>query len=277
MTEKKPVIEVKDLWYTYPNGVVAIKGIDLKIMQGETVGVIGQNGSGKTTLVKHFNGLLKPTKGQVIVQGIDTKDASTPELSKTVGYVFQNPSHQLFSRTIDEELAFGPTNLKLPPEDVEARVEEAIEFFGLQNNRSQHPLSLSFPLKKKVSIASIYAMKPNIFILDEPTTAQDSIGIRMIGEMVEKVKKEKATIVVVSHDMRFVAEHVERAIMLWDGEVINDGATKEIFSNFEALKKTHVHPPQITQLSQRLSPVRPDLPETALTIEELVAPLAKAL
>lgn len=265
----------EDLWHIYPGDVVALRDVDLEIKQGEVVGIIGQNGSGKTTLVKHFNGLLKPSKGRVVVNGVDTAEETVNVLSRHVGYVFQNPNHQLFAKTVEEELAFGPTNLGLSPEEVKERVERSIAFFNLEPYRELHPYRISFPLRKIVAMASIYAMNPKVFVLDEPTTGQDHVGTMIIFNLVRKLQEDGATVILVSHDMQLIAETAERVIVLWNALIIGNGMPKEIFSDDELMHKTNLHPPQITELSRRLG--HPELPEVALSVEELVEPLANLL
>jgi energy-coupling factor transporter ATP-binding protein EcfA2 len=173
-----PIIVCENLWHIYMGEILALQQANLKIYAGEIIGVIGQNGSGKTTLVKHFNGLLKPTRGKVWVKGKDTSQMRIQQLAADVGYVFQNPNHQLFARTVEAELEFGPRNLGVPEEEIVERREKAIEFFNLQELRAEHPYRIGFPLRKLVGMASIYTMRPAVFILDEPTTGQDNITTR---------------------------------------------------------------------------------------------------
>ncbi|MDH4137245.1 MAG: energy-coupling factor ABC transporter ATP-binding protein, partial [Anaerolineae bacterium] len=177
------VIVVQDLWYSYSDGVTALRGIDLEIEDGDYVAVIGQNGSGKTTLVKHFNGLSKPTRGRVLVKLEtrnskletlrDTAGLTVGQLAQTVGYVFQNPDHQIFCDTTREELAFGPRNLDLPEAEVRSRVEEALSRFDLEEYADRPPAMLGYGLRRKIGVAAVYSMRPRIFILDEPTTGLD--------------------------------------------------------------------------------------------------------
>lgn len=273
MTES--LVVCKDLGHTYPAGVTALHDINLTISDGEVVGIIGQNGSGKTTLVKHFNGLLKPTEGQVTVCGLDVVTHGIHELSRLVGYAFQNPNHQLFAKTVEEELAFGPINLGLDQEVVRERVERTIEFFGLEGFRTTHPYRLSLPIRKMVAVAAVYAMQPKIFILDEPTTGQDHIGVNMVRRLIDHLRTVGATIVIVSHDMILQAEATDRLIVLWQGEMIGDGSNREVLSDIRLLEKTNLHAPQITQLSQHLNV--PSLPKTALSVNELSEPLIEIL
>jgi energy-coupling factor transport system ATP-binding protein len=248
----EPIIQCQDLWHIYPGEVVALQQADLTINRGEIVGVIGQNGSGKTTLVKHFNGLLKPTRGKVLVNGKDTAPMRIQQLAASVGYVFQNPNHQLFAKTVEDELEFGPRNLGLANEEVIERREKAIEFFNLQSLRDQHPYRIGFPLRKLVGMASIYTMRPDVFILDEPTTGQDNITTRIVYRLIERLRDEGATIICVAHDMILLAEVVKRMVVLRNSLIIADTTPRDVFSNRELMASTHLTPPQIAELSLRL-------------------------
>jgi energy-coupling factor transport system ATP-binding protein len=211
----------------------------------------------------------------VLVDGSDIRTTAVHELAKTVGYVFQNPNHQLFAQTVQEELSFGPKNQGLSASEVQSRVESALAFFEIGDLGDTHPLRLSFPMRKLVCIASVYAMNPAILILDEPTTGQDHSGMRLIKELIGRVRNEGRTVVLVSHDMPLVAEVAERLIVLCDGEVVDDDDPREVFGRNELLEKTHLQPPQVTQLSQRL--LRAELPKLALTVDELVSSLSGLL
>ncbi|MFN2145625.1 MAG: energy-coupling factor ABC transporter ATP-binding protein [Anaerolineales bacterium] len=268
MTEA--IIRCENLWHTYAtNNVVAVREINLEIHPKEIIGVIGQNGSGKTTLVKHFNGLLKPTQGKVFVKGKDTGPMHVQELAADVGYVYQNPNHQLFARTVEAELEFGPRNLGLSQEEIEERREQAIEFFKLQPYRDQHPYRIGFPLRKLVGMASVYTMRPAVFILDEPTTGQDNITTRTVYKLIERLCDEGATVLCVAHDMILLAEVVERMLVLRDSELIADATPREVFSNYELMHSTHLTPPQITELSVRLRHEKDDLKEVKLSVDEM--------
>jgi energy-coupling factor transport system ATP-binding protein len=267
----EPLIKVENLWHIYPTGnVTALQDVSFNINRGELIGVIGQNGSGKTTLVKHFVGLLKPTRGSVIIDGEDTKPLKVQQLAAKVGYVYQNPNHQLFARTVQAELEFGPTNLGVPKDEIAERVEQAIEFFGLEDLRDLHPYRIGFPLRKLVGMASIYTMRPDIFILDEPTTGQDNITTRKVYRLIEKLRDEGATVLCVAHDMILLAEVVERMLVLRDSELIMDGTPRQVFSNGALMASTHLTPPQITRLSLRLFKDRPGLDDVVLSVDEMV-------
>jgi energy-coupling factor transport system ATP-binding protein len=266
-----PIIKCKDLWHIYPIGeVTAVKNVNLEISPGEIIGVIGQNGSGKTTLVKHFNGLLKPTKGSVMIGGNETTPLSIQELSSRVGYVYQNPNHQLFARTVEDELEFGPRNLGVSEEEIIERKEQAVEFFGIQDLRKLHPYRIGFPLRKLVGMATIYTMRPDVFILDEPTTGQDHITTRKVYRLIERLREEGATVLCVAHDMILLAEVVDRMLVMRGGELIADATPQEVFSDYELMSSTHLTPPQITELSLRLRKNKDNKDEVMLTVDDMV-------
>jgi energy-coupling factor transport system ATP-binding protein len=269
MTE--PIIRCENLWHTYAvNKVVAVRNANFEIHPQEIIGVIGQNGSGKTTLVKHFNGLLKPTQGSVFVKGKNTIPMRVQELAADVGYVYQNPNHQLFARTVQDELEFGPRNLGLSEEEIVERREQAFEFFKLEAYRKHHPYRIGFPLRKLVGMASIYTMRPAVFILDEPTTGQDNITTRTVYRLIERLRDEGATVICVAHDMILLAEVVERMLVLRDSEVIADATPREVFSDYEMMHSTHLIPPQITELSVRMRREDDNLQDIHLSVDEMV-------
>ena len=187
MSETK--INCTKVGHTYPNGVQAIKDVDVTIEQGEVVSVVGQNGSGKTTLVKHFNGLLKPTDGDIMIGDLNTRENPVGLLAEQVGYVFQNPNHQIFAASVHEELSFGLKNIGLSESEVETKVEEIAEEFLLTEYLELNPYRLGFSLRKTVGMASIIAMEPNVVILDEPTTGQDYSGVKTIKDSIGKIKE----------------------------------------------------------------------------------------
>ena len=268
------LIKCENLTHVYDGEVLAVDNVNLGIKGGELIGVIGQNGSGKTTLVKHFNGLLKPTKGKVFVKGKETTNMRVQELSRNVGYVFQNPNHQLFAKTVQEELEFGPTNLGLEPEEIEERVNKAFEFFNLEKYRESHPYRISFPLRKLVGMASIYTMRPNVFILDEPTTGQDHTTTRIVYRLIERLRDEGSTVICVAHDMILLAEVVERMLVMRDSHLIADTDPKSVFSDKELMASTHLTPPQITELSYRMR-ANKQIDNLALSIDELIEETGK--
>lgn len=238
------MIEVKNLWHIYqPMGVIALQDINLTIKDGEFVAIIGQNGSGKTTLVKHFNGLLKPTKGQVLVDGIDTKNEKISTLAKKVGYVFQNPDHQIFAETVREEIEFGPKNLGLPNEEIKKIVEEVSKKVGLYEYLNEPPISLGKGQRQRLAVASILAMRPSILVVDEPTTGQDWKECLAIMDLLKELNNEGKTIIIVTHNMRLVSLYAKRTIVMLRGKIILDGPTEEVFTNVEELEKAFIRPP----------------------------------
>lgn len=274
--EKKVVIETRDLWHIYPIGnVEALRGISLKIYEKDFLAIIGQNGSGKTTLVKHFNGLLKSTRGNVLVYGVDTAKATLTELSKKVGYCHQNPDHQICHKTVREELEFGPRNLGVPDEEIEKRVMEAARGVELEHVLDSDPFDLSKGERTRVAIASILTMRPDVIIVDEPTTGQDYKRGREVMELMKKLNSEGKTIVIISHDMNITAEYVRRVIVLKDGQVLVTGPVRDVFSRTELLATTFLRPPQVTLIGQALS--KYGIPNNVLTVDEMHAVLTNLM
>lgn len=278
MTAPRPAagadaIVVDHLSHIYAAGnVVALDDVSVTIGHSEIVGIVGQNGSGKTTLAKHLNGLLKPTSGRVFVDGIDTTRIRVQQLATHAGYVFQNPNHQLFASTVEQDLAFGPRNAGVRQEEIDERVEQAITFFGLEDVRHLHPYRISFPMRKLVGIATIYTMRPTIFVLDEPTTGQDHVTTRVVNQLIHRLRDVGSTVVCVSHDMPLLAETVDRILVMWGGKLIADAPPREVFANAEIMRQTKLQPPQISEISLRLRS-RQGRP-AALTVDELAADLA---
>lgn len=261
-----PRLETKDLWFAYDVDPPVIKGISLNIASGEFVAVIGQNGSGKTTLVKHFNGLLRPTQGQVFLDGRDTAKQSVGALSRLVGYVFQNPDHQIFSASTREEIAFGPVNFELPEDEVEHRTADALERFRLTEYADMQPAMLGFGLRRKISIAAVYSMQTPILILDEPTTGLDWKSTTELMQLISALNKHGRTIILITHDMRVVAEYAPRCMVIRDGQILVHDDTREVFKRARLLKSTHIEAPQISELGRRM--VENGLPEGILTVPE---------
>jgi energy-coupling factor transport system ATP-binding protein len=269
-------IDIRDARYVYPTGnVVALGGVDLRVEQGEIIGIIGQNGSGKTTLTKLFNGLLKPTSGSVIINGIDAAKHTVQQMAAHVGYVFQNPNHQLFARTVQAELEFGPRNIGVPDDEIAVRVAEAVEFFGLQDVIEEHPYRVSFPIRKLVGIASIVAMRPSIIIFDEPSTGQDHNTTQIINDLMRRLREEGTTVVCVSHDMPLLADVVERVIVMKSTEIIADATPREVFADKALMARTNLQAPQVTEIA--LQTVVPLGGPVALTPAELAADIASRI
>lgn len=242
------MIEVNNVYYTYPSGIEALKGITLSIKNGEYVAIMGQNGAGKTTLVKHFNGLLKPTVGEVLVDGVKTKDTSVAKLARTVGFVFQNPDNQLFCETVEEEVAFALRNFGFKETTLKKRVAWALNLLGLTEYRKTSPFLLSGGERKRVALASVLAWNPKVVVLDEPTIGQDYEQKEKLRQFIIQLNTQKKTVVVVTHDVEFVAECNPRVILMAEGKIVADGIGKEVLTDVDRLTKASVVPPQITQV-----------------------------
>jgi len=270
MEENINYIQVTNLDYEYPDGTQALKGINLEIGKGEFIALIGQNGSGKTTLSKCLNGLYKPTRGDIIVDGLNSKKSSIVQMVRRVGYVFQNPDHQLFNSNCWDEIAYGPHNIELTEPEVVERVEEALKVVGLPKiYHKEHPFFLSKGLRQRVAIASILALRPQVIIVDEPTTGQDMKQSLEIMDFLKALNEELGhTIIIITHDMPIVAKYAKRVIAMGQARVVADGATREVFAQSEVLKETFLAPPQITQLAQSVADLGFD-PGT-LTVEEII-------
>ena len=245
-------IEIRDLRFTYPTGLEAISGISLTIETGEQVAIVGQNGAGKTTLVRHFNGLLQPTSGSVLIGDWDTKKKSVAKLASRVGYVFQNPDEQLFSKNVVTEVTFGPRNLGYPKDKVDELVKHALSLTQLSDKTETNPYDLSPTWRKMVALASVVAMDTPIVIFDEPTTGQDALNVARIADVISELRKLGRTVITITHDIDFCAENFERVIALAQGRVLLDGTTNEVFGQEEVLAQTYVDPPQLTRLGKRL-------------------------
>ena len=275
MTSER-LIEVKDLVFEYPDGTQALRKISLDIFAGQFIALIGQNGSGKTTFAKSLNGLLKPTEGYIKIDDLDTRDrGTTKKIVTKVGYVFQNPDHQLFNNTIYKEIAYGPTNLGMKESEVRERVEEAAQVCGVEKNLfTEHPFFLTKGLRQRVAIASILAMRPRTIIVDEPTTGQDMRqSLEVMNFLRDLWEKEGHTIIIITHEMPIVAQYAQRTVVLGQGQLLMDAPTREVFAEPELLARTFVKPPQITRLAQSFSGY--GIPKDILSVDEMSAAFEK--
>jgi energy-coupling factor transporter ATP-binding protein EcfA2 len=248
----EPVIKVSHLSHKYSTGLMALEDVELEIKRGEFVAVLGQNGSGKTTLVKHLNGLLRPTTGSIEVFGSDSTTMSVLELGNTVGYVFQNPDHQIFSETIGEEVAFGLTKRGLAEADIRERVAEALEAVGLGGREEEDPFSLTKGQRQRVAVASVLAVRPEVLILDEPTTGLDYHAQRSMMSLVEDLNESGSTIIIVTHAMWVVCEYAHRVFVMKDGRLVESGTVRDVFRNEDALTEMSLQAPPIVSLGNRL-------------------------
>jgi energy-coupling factor transport system ATP-binding protein len=260
------VIDVKDLHFSYPTGLEALRGINITIDDGEFLAVMGQNGAGKTTLVKHFNGLLKPTTGEVLVDGISTRDVSVAKLARNVGFVFQNPDHQLFSETVEDEIAFALKNFGFEEAVIEKQVEWALNLLDIAEYRKTSPFMLSGGERKRVALASILAWDPQVIILDEPTIGQDHQQKEKLQQFILQLNAQKKTVVVVTHDVEFVAECNPRVILMSQGKILGEGIAEEVLTNPKLVAQASIVPPQITQIFLELADL--GLPTDVIDVHE---------
>jgi len=244
--ECETVIDIEGLWHVYqPMGQVALKNIDLTIKKGDFVALIGQNGSGKTTLIKHMNGLLKATEGTVVVGGEPVKDQFVSDMARYIGYVFQNPAHQIFSDSVENEVAFGPQNLKYDKKTVDELVTKALEDVDLLEHRKTMPFMLGRGQQQRLAIASILSMNPQVLIIDEPTTGLDWHECIRVMELVKKLNENGHTIIMTTHNMNLVALYAKKVVVLRHGEKILDGTVEEVFKQTEMLKSAYIKAPQM--------------------------------
>jgi energy-coupling factor transport system ATP-binding protein len=247
-------VSCEQVGFTYPDGTVALREINLRIASGTRVAIVGQNGSGKSTLVRQFNGLLRPTVGHVAVQGQAVGRRHVAELAREVGLAFQNPDRQIFSGKVRTEVAFGPANLGLTGDALRSAVDHALAAVGLTDAAEVNPYDLGYSKRKLLTLASIIAMDTPILVLDEPTTGQDARGITRIQDIVAGLASEGRTVIAISHDMRFVAETFERAIVMGAGRILLDGTPVEVFAQpaWPTLASTYLEPPLAARVGDRL-------------------------
>ena len=275
------IIEVKNVTYEYSEEnatYTAIKNLSLNIKKGSFTVILGHNGSGKSTLAKLLNGLNKPTFGEVIVDGLNTKDdQSELEIKRRVGMVFQNPDNQLIASIVEEDVAFGPENLGMPPDIIRERVDEALKAVGMYEFRKSTPHRLSGGQKQRIAIAGIIAMSPDCLVLDEPTAMLDPKGRKEIISTLEHLNKEKGiTVVLITHYME-EAQNADRVIVMNDGEIISDGMPTEIFSDVKTLKEVGLDVPQTTELLYSLKLNGFDIKTDVISIKDTAAAILAAL
>jgi cobalt/nickel transport system ATP-binding protein len=234
------IVEIKDLQHTYPDGTFALRGVSFTIHHGESVAIVGANGAGKSTLLLHLNGFLAPTAGTVRIGNIPLTKKTLSEIRRTVGMVFQDPDDQLFMPTVYEDVAFGPYNLGLPKDEVDARVEQSLQIVGVEHLKNKPPYRLSNGEKRRVAIASILSMAPDILVMDEPTTGLDPFARRRLIRLMNEFHHTK---IITSHDLDMVLDLCERTIVLHEGRVRADGPTHEIFADAELLAECRLEKP----------------------------------
>ncbi len=279
-------IKVENLCYTYNPGTpfarTALEDINLEINDGEFVGIIGETGSGKSTLIQHFNGLLRPTRGRVLVDGVDIwqKDVRLKDIRQKVGLVFQYPEHQLFEETVFADVAFGPRNMGLDEDEVGRRVRRALEMVGLDFEavKARSPFELSGGEMRRVAIAGVLAMEPSVLVLDEPVSGLDPRGRdELLQELTRLHEKFEYTVVLVSHSMEDVARLAKRLVVMHRGRVVADGPVREVFRMTDLLRETGLGVPQVTELMLELARRGKDVRTDVLTVEEAKVELVRLL
>jgi energy-coupling factor transport system ATP-binding protein len=279
-------IDVKNVTHVYmqntPFEAIAIQDINWTVKDGEFWGLIGHTGSGKSTLIQHLNGLLKPTSGEILINGknIHSKDVKLKSIRQRVGLVFQYPEHQLFEETVEQDVAFGPKNMGLTEKEIAERVKEALELVGLsyEEVKGKSPFELSGGQMRRVAIAGVLAMKPEILILDEPTAGLDPRGRdEILKEIVALKQKQKLTVILVSHSMEDVAKLVDKLAVMYYGRIVSQGTPREIFQDYKGLVEKGLGIPQITELMIRLKEKGINVSSNILTVEEARAEIIKTL
>lgn len=275
------MIDTKNLTFIYKveenkEEIAALNNLDLTVNRGEFVVIIGHNGSGKSTFAKHINALLLPTSGKIFVKGMDTSDEKNLwDVRQTAGMVFQNPDNQIVATIVEEDVAFGPENLGIAPQDIRKRVDEALEAVGMAQFKKKGPHLLSGGQKQRVAIAGVLAMKPECIVLDEPTAMLDPSGRKEVIDTIRKLNKEEGiTIVLITHYMEEAVD-ADRVIVMEEGKIVVDGKPKEVFSRVEELKRIGLDVPQVTELAYELRKEGLDIALDTLTIDEMVVQLCR--
>lgn len=265
-------IEVNNVEFAYPNGYKAVDKINFSINKGESVAILGQNGAGKTTAVKLLNGLYKPTSGNVVIDGKDTKNYTTAQISRMVGYVFQNPDDQIFNENVYNEIAFGPKNMKLSKEEIDNRVNFAATLCNVETLLEENPYNIPYSSRKFITLASVLAVNPDVIILDEPTAGQDKVGLDLISKIIKVLIEKGKTVLTITHDMEFAAENFERIIVMADKKVVLDSSKYEIFYDEDCLKLSNLEAPSSTKLAKELH-----ISEKILTTDEFIENIVREI
>uniref|UniRef100_A0A7C5VLC6 ABC transporter ATP-binding protein n=1 Tax=Fervidobacterium thailandense TaxID=1008305 RepID=A0A7C5VLC6_9BACT len=248
------IVKVENLWFSYKSGKFVLKNINVSF-DGVSTAIVGQNGAAKTTFVKILKGLLKPTMGDVWINGVNTKETTVAQLAKVVGLVFQDPSEQIFKSKVIDEVMFGPLNIFRDKQYSYQMAIEALKLVGLDGKVNEHPYDLTLSERKLLCIASVLAMDPKVVIFDEPTIAQDRYHIKKIGELVLELEKNGKTVIAITHDMDFVFDYFKRTLVLHRGNLLVDGKTDEILQREDVLKAAGLDTPYIFKISSSVGTV----------------------
>lgn len=271
-------LSTENLSFTYPDGTQALKNINIEIEKGEKVAIIGPNGAGKSTLFSHFNGLTEPTSGCVKIEGepISFEKDELLKVRQKVGIVFQDPNDQLFAPTVKEDIAFGPMNLGLSYDEVEKRVEDALKMVGMENYEDKTPHHLSGGQQKRIAIAGIIAMKPELMILDEPTAGLDPDGVEKVLNIMNQLNEEGMTLIISSHDIDMISKYADKIFVLYNGEIIESGNKNKIFSDMDLLKKAHLRTPITTEILYNLKESGLNVNTEKISVKDTCAEIIKA-
>ncbi|TFF88788.1 MAG: ABC transporter ATP-binding protein [Promethearchaeota archaeon] len=270
MAPKTPIISISEVSFHYLDGTQALKDINLNIPKGSILSIMGKNGAGKTTLIRTLNGLIRPQRGSIYIKGENISSKSIATLSQKVGIIFQTPSHQLFSTSVEEELKFSLKNLKWKDSQIEEKVNEILEEFNLQKYRERSPLNLSGGEMKKLAIASIICRDPDILIFDEPTLGQDGKEIKFFIDLITREKQKGKTIIIITHNVEFTLEYIPRTILMADGEILADGPTKDLLTNDLLVKEASLIYPQMFLFKAQLLQEGISCPEDIITQEQMI-------
>lgn len=271
-------LSTENLSFTYPDGTQALKNINIEIEKGEKIAIIGPNGAGKSTLFSHFNGLTEPTSGCVKIEDkpISFEKDELLKVRQKVGIVFQDPNDQLFAPTVKEDIAFGPMNLGLSYDEVEKRVEDALKMVGMENYEDKTPHHLSGGQQKRIAIAGIIAMKPELMILDEPTAGLDPDGVEKVLNIMNQLNEEGMTLIISSHDIDMISKYADKIFVLYNGEIIESGNKNKIFSDMELLKKAHLRTPITTEILYNLKESGLNVNTEKISVKDTCAEIIKA-
>lgn len=263
------MILLDDVHFAYDGIYTALQGVSLQIDSGERLAIMGQNGAGKTTLVKHMNGLLRPQKGRVFVDGKDARKMSVAEIARIVGLVWQNPDHQLFLDTVEKEITFGLRNIGYSSAEAMERCAKTLSLLGLEGLTNRSPFSLSGGERKRVALASVLAIEPRVLALDEPTIGQDARQKENLSTMLMDLNEGGCAVICVTHDIEFVIEHFPRTIAMANGRIVADGPTSSVLTNDQVLELCSLTPPELTRASRALSTRFPEVSPRLTLIQEL--------
>ena len=277
ITDKNSLILMNNIDYTYPNGTHALNCISLNIQKGEFLAIMGQNGAGKTTLIRLLNGLLRPSKGDIFIEGENIKYKTIASLSEKIGIIFQNPMHQLFSNTVEDEILFSLKNLGLEKHTIKSQADNILKRFKFDNYRNRSPLNLSGGEAKRLAIASILCRDPEVIVFDEPTLGQDEEGINFFIDLINIELKKGKTLIMVTHNIEFAVDNIPRTILMANGKIIADGPTNKLLINDMLVQEASLILPQMHQFKTQLIQNGIIIPENIIHEKELVEFLSKLI